>query len=122
MAKKKSVTAKSAKKRTETLDFEAAMAEVERIVSQLESGSLNLTESLEQYEKGVKYLRDCHAILGAAERKVTMLAGFDADGNPVAHSAGELGVEPPESDEGNQSTLGKAGIESESMDDSPGLF
>ena len=67
------------------------MAEVETIVAKLESGEAGLTESLEQYEIGVKRLKECHALLSEAERKITLLSGFDANGNPV--------TEPFESDE-----------------------
>ena len=59
------------------------MEEVERIVSQLESGELGLSESLEQYEKAVGRLKQCHALLAAAEQKVSTLSGFDSDGNPI---------------------------------------
>ena len=81
MAKKK---ANPAKKRTDKgADFEASLAEVEQIVARLESGELGLTESLEQYEKGIKQLKRCHGLLDAAEQKVSLLSGFDADGNPI---------------------------------------
>ena len=59
MAKKKSSSSKGPKKGGDDVDFEAALAEVERIVNQLESGELDLTASLEQYEMGVKYLKSC---------------------------------------------------------------
>lgn len=64
-------------------DFESALAEVEQIVAALESGQLGLSESLEQYEQGIKRLKRCHALLAAAEQRVSLLAGFDADGNPL---------------------------------------
>jgi exodeoxyribonuclease VII small subunit len=122
MAKKKSASAKTGKTEAPPVDFETALAEVERIVSELEGGSLNLTESLQQYEKGIQYLRQCHTILGAAERKVTLLAGFDADGNPLTRPLAELGSDPQEGSEGGHSALGDASIHGGSMDDSPGLF
>lgn len=65
------------------LTYEAAVAEVESIVRKLESGDLDLTESLSQYELGIKRLKECHQILEAAEHKVRLLSGFDADGNPI---------------------------------------
>jgi len=67
----------------ETLDFEQTLSEVESIVGQLESGSLGLSESLQQYETGIRQLKRCHQLLDAAEQRVSLLAGFDADGNPV---------------------------------------
>lgn len=65
------------------VDFEHSLREVEQIVALLESGELGLTESLNQYETGVRELKRCHALLEAAEQKVCLLSGFDADGNPI---------------------------------------
>jgi hypothetical protein len=42
-----------------------------------------LSESLAQYEQGVKLLRQCFELLAQAERKIEILAGIDAAGNPV---------------------------------------
>ncbi|TVP95980.1 MAG: exodeoxyribonuclease VII small subunit [Planctomycetaceae bacterium] len=63
--------------------FESAVEEIELIVGRLESGQLDLGDSLEQYAKGIETLQECHRLLAAAERRVTLLSGFDADGNPV---------------------------------------
>lgn len=63
--------------------FEASLAELEQIVSDLESGDLGLEQSLEAYEKGIQRLKDCHRHLQAAERRVEQLSGFDAEGNAV---------------------------------------
>jgi exodeoxyribonuclease VII small subunit len=59
----------------ESLRFSAALAELETIVSALESGQLDLEDSLERYERGVALLRACQARLGEAEQRVTMLMG-----------------------------------------------
>jgi exodeoxyribonuclease VII small subunit len=64
-------------------NFEDALAQVAEIVEQLESGELSLGESLQAYELGVKNLQVCHAALTEAERKIEVLAGFDAAGNPI---------------------------------------
>ena len=65
------------------MDFESALAEVEEIVRKLESGEADLTDSLGLYEAGIKRLKQCHDLLNEAEQRVTMLSGFDADGNAV---------------------------------------
>ncbi len=57
------------------MTFGEALAELEQIVADLESGALELEESLERYERGVALLRACRAKLEAAEQKVTMLIG-----------------------------------------------
>lgn len=60
--------------------FGDALAELETIVTQLESGQLELEESLKRYERGVALLRALKARLADAQQKVTMLMGeLEAD-------------------------------------------
>jgi exodeoxyribonuclease VII small subunit len=54
-------------------DFETAIAELERIVRQLEEGDLTLEASLELYERGVQLSRFCHGRLEDAERRIDIL-------------------------------------------------
>lgn len=63
--------------------FEAAMKELDAIVRELEDGEVDLETSLLRYERGVKLLRRCHAILQKAERRLELLRDVDEDGNPV---------------------------------------
>jgi exodeoxyribonuclease VII small subunit len=56
-------------------DFETALAELERIVKQLEDGDLPLEKSLELYERGVQLSRFCHGRLEDAERRIEVLTG-----------------------------------------------
>jgi exodeoxyribonuclease VII small subunit len=65
-----------------TPDFEAALAELEQIVLQLEQGDLPLEESLRQFERGVALTRNCQKALRQAEQKIRVLAK-NADGEPV---------------------------------------
>ena len=71
------------KKKAASPSFEEALAQVEDVVAQLEDGQLGLNESLAQYELGVKALKQCYATLESAERKIELLTGVDAEGNPV---------------------------------------
>ncbi len=57
----------------ETIDFEAALAELETLVNSMEEGSLSLDDSLAAFERGVKLSRDCQAALRAAELRVKAL-------------------------------------------------
>lgn len=59
------------------------MARLEAIVRDLEDGDLGLAEALARYEAGVGLLKDCHQLLERAERRIELLSGFDAEGNPV---------------------------------------
>jgi exodeoxyribonuclease VII small subunit len=63
--------------------FEESLAELEKIVAELESGELGLSEALAHYEDGVKHLKSCQQLLERAERKIELLSGVDADGNPI---------------------------------------
>ena len=67
----------------EELSFEQALAAVEKIVHDLEEGTLGLSESLQKYEEGVKLLRRCYSLLEGAERKIELLSGLDPQGNPI---------------------------------------
>lgn len=55
------------------LSFEEAFARLEQIVRQLESGEVNLEESLRLFEEGVKLSRLCAQQLDAAEGKIVRL-------------------------------------------------
>ena len=60
-----------------TLDFETALADLEALVEQLESGELPLEESLKAFEKGITLTRHCQSALKAAELKVKELTEND---------------------------------------------
>ena len=53
--------------------FESSLAELEKIVEQLESGALSLEESLKLFENGVKLSRECRDRLNEAERRIEVL-------------------------------------------------
>ena len=131
MAKKKPKTSQTAAKADDRrFDFEESLGEVEGIVSQLESGELGLTASLQKYEQGIRELKQCQSLLDAAEQKISQLSGFDADGNPVTTPQP---ASSKRANSGNQKKrVAKSGSGSEpadepidensSVDDSPGLF
>ncbi len=53
-----------------TLSFEQALAELEAIVRELESGQAPLERSIEMYERGARLKAHCEARLEAARLKV----------------------------------------------------
>jgi exodeoxyribonuclease VII small subunit len=67
---------------TESPSFETALEEVERIVRALEDGTTTLEDGLAKYERGVALLKICYGHLRAAEDRISLLAGLDADGKP----------------------------------------
>ena len=68
---------------TDTPTFETALAELQRIVSDLENGSVGLEESLAQFERGVTLLKTCYATLERAEQRIELLVGAKPDGSPL---------------------------------------
>src|SRR5689334_6899693 len=93
MAKKKSTSRESRDEREEcAASFEQSLEELEKIVAELESGKLGLSDALARYEEGVKHLKGCQKLLEMAERKIELLSGVDADGNPIteAFEEGEI--------------------------------
>ena len=63
--------------------FEEALEELRTVIADLEGGRLGLEASLGRFESGVGLLRRCRATLERAERRVELLTGVDADGEPV---------------------------------------
>src|SRR4051794_14803261 len=63
--------------------FEESLVELEKIVAELESGKLGLSEALARYEEGVKHLKGCQQLLEFAERKIELLSGVDSEGNAI---------------------------------------
>jgi exodeoxyribonuclease VII small subunit len=53
--------------------FEDALARLEEIVKELESGDLPLEQSLKMFEEGIKLSRVCNKRLEEAERRVEIL-------------------------------------------------
>jgi exodeoxyribonuclease VII small subunit len=65
------------------LSFEDALAELERIVRGLESGSQKLEDAIAAYERGAALKRHCDARLAEAESRVQAI---------VAKADGSLGL------------------------------
>jgi exodeoxyribonuclease VII small subunit len=71
---------------TSIKDFESAIAELEKVVKQLEDGDLPLETSLALFERGVELSRYCHDQLGAAQKRIELLTerGDLKDGSSLA--------------------------------------
>ena len=59
------------------LTFEQAYAQLEEIVTRLESGELSLEESVALYEQGQKLAKLCGEMLDSAELRVRQLGETD---------------------------------------------
>ncbi|NND65014.1 MAG: exodeoxyribonuclease VII small subunit [Gammaproteobacteria bacterium] len=85
VAKSQSTATSKGKSKTQTIDFEASLNELEQLVEQLEKGDLPLEESLQQFERGVQLTRNCRDALKSAEQKVAQL--MDTNGLAVDDDA-----------------------------------
>jgi len=54
-------------------DFEAALAELEKIVEKMEAGDQSLEESLKSFQRGIELARACQQGLKQAEQQVEKL-------------------------------------------------
>jgi len=68
---------------SEQITFEAALKRLEEIVHSLEDGNVGLNDALVRYEEGVTLLRQSYELLQRVERRIELLSGVDAEGNPV---------------------------------------
>lgn len=115
MAKKKASTA------PEPVAFEDAMQRLEAIVRRLEDGGGTLEESLGDYGVAIGLLKSCHSRLDEAQKRVELLTGVDAEGNPISEafqqSSSDLGVK------GSQRGERRGAAAAEQPDSGgPGLF
>ncbi len=72
------------------LGFEDALAKLEKIVGQLESGEAPLEKSIELYERGTALKAHCEARLKAAEAKVEKIS-LSASGEPSGSEPLDVG-------------------------------
>ena len=66
----------------EDMTFEAALAELEGVVSRLERGDVPLDESIALDERGARLRAHCQRKLDAAEERVRLITR-DSDGQPT---------------------------------------
>jgi exodeoxyribonuclease VII small subunit len=59
----------------EDLSYEQALAELETIVSSLESSKLSLEETMSLFERGQQLIKHCVELLDKAELRVKQLSG-----------------------------------------------
>jgi len=58
---------------SKTLNLEKSLADLEKLVEELESGDLPLEKAMKKFEEGIKLTRNCQAALKDAEQKVEIL-------------------------------------------------
>ena len=61
--------------KTDTINFEDSLRNLEDLVKKLEQGDLPLEASLKAFESGIKLTRECNKQLDEAEQKISLLIG-----------------------------------------------
>ncbi len=62
-------------KARDDIDLEAALSDLESIVTKLEEGGISLEESLVLFERGMRLVSLCQGKLDGAEQRVESLTG-----------------------------------------------
>ncbi|HEY7091061.1 MAG TPA: exodeoxyribonuclease VII small subunit [Tepidisphaeraceae bacterium] len=78
--------------------FEEALAELEKILADIESGKVGLEESLAKYERGNFLIQHCRGVLEKAEKQIEVLSK-SSDGNLVAEALDEGGGDESKEDD-----------------------
>ncbi|BAU14108.1 exodeoxyribonuclease VII small subunit [Leptolyngbya sp. NIES-3755] len=58
---------------TESWNYEETVAKVERILTRIESGELELADVFEEFSAAVNYLRQCESFLAERQKQVDLL-------------------------------------------------
>lgn len=58
-------------------DFEKTLAELEKLVVNLEEGDLSLDESLSGFKRGIELVRQCQSVLDNAQQTVEQLTNIE---------------------------------------------
>ena len=74
-------------KAIDQMTFKEASIELEQIVRSLESGDLELEDSLERYSRGVELLKSLRERLAGAEQKVRVLLDATDESAPTTDTA-----------------------------------
>jgi exodeoxyribonuclease VII small subunit len=73
-----------------TINLEKSLADLEKLVEELENGDLPLDKAMQKFEEGIKLTRNCQAALKEAEQKVEIL---------LKNNAGEAALETFDADD-----------------------
>ena len=72
-----SKSSKKASPEPETLSFEQRLNKLEELVQELESGELELADSLDRFKQGVELSRQCRDMLDQAQQTIETLSNPD---------------------------------------------
>lgn len=69
----------------DALSYEAAVTEIETLLTQLEQSDVPLEKAIEQFEHGTKLIRHCEKILAQTEQKIVGLTNASPAHESTAH-------------------------------------
>ncbi|MEM1027197.1 MAG: exodeoxyribonuclease VII small subunit [Planctomycetota bacterium] len=72
---------KSTEPKPDDLSFEQALASLESLIEQVESGEIGLEEAIAQYERGAALVKRCRSVLDVAEKRIAELTAADLRGD-----------------------------------------
>jgi exodeoxyribonuclease VII small subunit len=78
----------------DSLSFEQALAELERLVEQMEGGKLTLEQSLAFHKRGIELARFCQDRLETAREQVRVLEGDVLKTLSASQAADDSATEP----------------------------
>ena len=58
---------------SDKITFEESLNSLEKIISLLENGECTLDKSIELFEEGMKYIKECRNALNTAEMKINAI-------------------------------------------------
>ena len=61
------------KKQTKDMTIEEQLLKIQKIASELESGTLGLEEALEKYEEGVRLVRRCAGQIDRVQKRIKVI-------------------------------------------------
>lgn len=67
----------------EDIPFEAALAELQQLVTSLETGQVTLQDALARYERGVGLVAHCQSLLETAHQRIEIVVRRTAEGTVV---------------------------------------
>lgn len=64
------VTPENTKKLIESINYEKAVVELEKLIADMESGKLSLEETLSSYKRGAELIKHCQSLLEQVEQQI----------------------------------------------------
>ncbi len=85
--------------KSDELDFESAIKELESLVERLESGELGLADSLSHFENGVRLSRQCHSLIDRARQTVEVLSDVSDENSASPLAVSDQSDDPDRNEE-----------------------